>query len=83
MARVSVPLVPTTGTVWNPAGVAAEVLKVSVLFTVPFGGGMTGVGLKPQAAPAGRFAQARSTGALKPFCDATVQVLRRSRPGRH
>ena len=46
-----------------------------VLVAVPFGGGVTGVALKPQDAPAGRLAQARSTGALKPFCDATVQVL--------
>ena len=50
-------------------------VRVRVLVALPFGGGVTGVALKLQDAPAGRLAQARSTGALNPFCDATVQVL--------
>ena len=37
-------------------------------------GGVTGVGLKAQAAPGGSVPQDRSTGALKPFWDAIVQL---------
>jgi hypothetical protein len=38
-------------------------------------GGVTEAGEKEQEAPAGRPVQERATALLKPFCEATVQVL--------
>jgi hypothetical protein len=73
--RVSAPLAPVTWNVRRPPGVADDVLKVSVLLTVPLGGGVTGVALKAHAAPAGNAPQVRSTGALNPFCDVIVHVV--------
>ena len=48
---------------------------------LPFAGGVTGSGTNPQLAPAGRFAQFRSTGLLNPLIELTVHVPVASSPG--
>ena len=48
---------------------------VSVLFTLPFAGGVTEAGLKLHDVPAGRFAQERVTALAKPLMELTVQVV--------
>ena len=73
--RVDVPLVPTIDTAYDPVGVLAATDTVSTLVAVPFAGGVTGVGLKPHVAPAGRPVHDRPTAELKPLRLATVTVL--------
>ena len=50
-------------------------LTVSVLAVEPSGAGVTAGGTNEHVASAGRLAQARLTSELKPWAEATVQVV--------
>src|ERR1043165_9881572 len=73
--RVSAPLTPWTWKGEVPVAWAPETVTVSVLLMLPPAGGVTGLAEKPQEAPPGRPVHDRVTALLKPFCEATVQVL--------
>src|SRR5262249_51645228 len=70
---VVAPLVPTTWKLVVPVGVVPATVTVSVLLTLPFAGGVTGLAEKPQVAPVGGPVHDRVTALVKPFCEATVQ----------
>ena len=73
--RVSAPLVPWAARRYVPVAAVGAAITVSVLATLPFGGGVTVAGANEHVRPAGAPAQARSMALAKPFTDETEQVL--------
>src|SRR5687767_14341318 len=73
--RTVAPLVPWAWMANVPVAAVAAAEMVRLLPTLPFAGGVTGLGEYAQVTPAGRFTQARLTALAKPPEDVTVQVV--------
>ena len=69
------PEVPVTVTVEVPVVAVLDAVKVSVEVTVPFAGGVTGLGLKAAVTPLGSPEAVSVVAELKPFTLVTVIVL--------
>jgi hypothetical protein len=73
--RVKFPSVPTTWKVDDPGLAFEPTFTVNVLVIDSLAGGVTGLGLKLQATPAGWPLQDSVTALLKPLSEVTVQLL--------
>jgi hypothetical protein len=73
--RTVAPLVPRTWIVVVPVVAVVPAVTVSVVLTVPFEGGVTDEGTKPQETPDGRLAHDIATADEKPPVEVTVQVV--------
>jgi len=72
---VRLPDFPVTVTVAGPVVAVAEAVSVSVEFTIPFAGGVTGFGENAAVTPLGRPVALSVVAELKPFWLVTVIVL--------
>jgi hypothetical protein len=72
---LSVPEVPVTVTVAVPVAAVAEAVSVRVEFTLPFAGGVTGLGEKAAVTPLGRPVAVSVVAELKLFWLVMVMVL--------